>query len=893
MKTFTSIEDLARRFLVEEMPGTRRGLAPFALQRFMQGRCFELCFQGSNQNCVWQIGVLKWAFAWNKENDATQIIPPRFSLPVANGKSPASVPFCEKCWNGSGTNNDTLREHARFDAEQKRAIELFGNDWNVVSEVLPQPKHVEPPDSSKYFWRAVFKGVIGDCGNPHELFVLAELELTPIQPDPHSGVPIAEERKMLAERLSADIHFVLKLLTGDCAVAQHETALVVRHTVPSPTRSCRPPAIGAADGLPQHEAQAVDRFLQRCRQISTNPQEFDPLTVLLMRRCGDDPKSPGAQVRFAFGYDHWARIEVPPAPDILHVAQRLQKRVLDFIDQSAGQGRKVKLDKEAEHGKIILGLEALGFTRANAYQATEANLVPFDGLVHPEKSVLDQNVRNALRASNPVDSVVSNRIMAACVAEQVSDLWESADLIETLERYSRATLICEMSVLPESVGELLFYVPLAVPPSRRKEELPTSNFLSYAVAMCPPQVIAQEDFREVVRACNQDIYLGFLETTLQGLQTASVAAKECHKLVLTDSPYAKEQFLEAVNAGNRLLADLLRLADFYPPYESVFEDWSSPIWKDSRPSLLCATPPQLTHASILSTCSETLQNTYERALSPIGLKRLLESRRLAGTEHSGLMKPLEDACAMLVSLQSGITDKSLNKSLRELESRLRLVHERWSLFDRRYLKGVDAQTIRWRFVQHNAQKSAALFEMAKAALPAICKRHNVEFLTRNSATFSAELIGHSIFEEEAALIEIFVNLLSNLAIHEKTRILSGSQWGISLSWVTEQTLRKIGPFLEAAYENWHPQLKNGGAVLIRAYPTTLEDEKLQSRLRALSLGGHSSNQGLWSLMTITQAYDVVWQQDEQDRKRDAQTPVMSSDAAFLILVPGTQSKGTL
>lgn len=913
MKTLTSIQELARRFLVEEVTGVSPGLAPFALQRFMQGRRLIVSSDSRSASKL-EVSVQKWAFAWLDSHSRNgfgpdSLIPGLFTLPTsAQASSAVPIPFCHGCW---GSLSPLIPHPQLFQEEQNRLGKIIPHPWPARrAHFVRKPDRTQDRFSSAPFtWNARIPNVKGHCGNLHKMVIIAELDM--LLNSRQLDGPASESLEIVSAALYESVRMALCLFAGESS-SELTNRVWIERSAPRRPMVVPPRQLFTdeksrteeeEERVRSHEADAVDRLLQRCASIARSEETFDPLTVLLVRRCGDDAINPAkAQGRFAFGNKQRERIrtvllekcekEVPFAKEVLNKAVSLEDRITATLGSSGDEW----------HRRILEGLGQLQFKRADGRLAGSEPTDSYEVLVPPDSRVLAGCLESALGDPFPVDSVVSNRIMGSCLIETIRGLWGSPDLIQTLSGYPIATLLAEMIIFPPAVGETLIYFPLPVPHSRRRQDA-SSFFLSYAVAMCPSWETAKgsamhiEDFREIVSVSNGDLYLSFLEGVLERMHVACLRLVESQQAIVDGSFEAGTMFKEAIKAGNMALFDLFRLADFHPPTDQIFlRSWTPPVWKDSLPHLFAGAGnnrPPLVHESLLRSHSDILEMLYEAAVLELKLRRLLESRRLKGIQHSGLLKPIQSAVGVVGRVRRRVKDASIAKTLGDLEQSLVLVQDRWTLFERRYHNGIRTDS-RGRIVEQlqrlYAPNCSDLFAIAEATLADLCRKKDRPPPTVRPALRIANLGDHAVFEEDAALLEIFANLLSNLAIHEQSSTALSDGWGIELTWIDAEEIRKLSDLLANAYQHWIPGLRNGGAVLVRAFPTSFREDALRLWLQGFALAGHSEKQGLWSLATITQAYDECWQQKPELRLRDPLTPITSHRGydknGILVLVPG-------
>jgi hypothetical protein len=160
----------------------------------------------------------------------------------------------------------------------------------------------------------------------------------------------------------------------------------------------------------------------------------------------------------------------------------------------------------------------------------------------------------------------------------------------------------------------------------------------------------------------------------------------------------------------------------------------------------------------------------------------------------------------------------------------------------------------------------------------------VAWLKQHPPTFQVSLADHAILELEEALLQLFVNLLSNTFKHElrSGQVQPGGDWGLHVSFQSVTDLRNgsVGQWLARVYQGWRDDLKNDGACLIRAYPCTISREELLKRYES---SDRRSAMGLWALATITRAYIA-----EQGAGPPFDARV---NDGVLVLVPGTRRAG--
>jgi hypothetical protein len=629
------------------------------------------------------------------------------------------------------------------------------------------------------------------------------------------------------------------------------------------------------------EAEAVDRFVELCSQVSqTSPGKFDPLHVLVIRRCGEPLGGrKEAYSRFAFGSCHWEKIKA-----------LLEASWKDLCDKIAEESLRL-CDAGISWSRVAGALKNLGFSDSavrSQERLSQARMQGDRSGFPKDKGPFRQRVETAFKKPFPVRAVVSNRIMGACLPEWVWNLWVSPGLVKTLKGYPLDTLLCEMAFFPGELGKLLYYVPLYVPPSRQFRN-PEGYFLCYGVAMCSPTVISEEAFRAAVQVANQDLYLGFLEEAYLQLMDAAEQAKRCQEKLILDPETAKEALDEAVQAANQCVLDLLRLADFHVDRSHFLKKEAiQGGWGLEREKFMYDSGTRLVHNSQLRLVEEVTGNVFDAVLAERKFRNALMSRNVLNVEHSGLLEDLVYPIGLVRKVAAELKTRGEERealTLSVVEAELAVIQSRWRLLVQRHY----GQLSQMRLL--SAEASIKIFDRALESLEqGSTDWARAILLKKRPKLFTHKLCGHFFWEEEGSLREMFFNLLSNRLKHERKRLESleiDEDWGLELSWLTKSEVLGLPVRIRRAFDRWREDLRGDGACLIRAFPCTMTDRTLRDKLMSLSYSEDHQNErpqnmGLWVLLTVTRAYSnsegVEFVPIAVSRKKPY--------TALLVLVPG-------
>jgi hypothetical protein len=638
------------------------------------------------------------------------------------------------------------------------------------------------------------------------------------------------------------------------------------------------PTEGVSQARP--EERGVDRLLERARELSRG--RFNPLNVLVIRRCGEPRGEDRAHARFAFGETHWKEVE-------RCLQKKIEKQTL--VQDVARIAQDLLLRRDDEQ-KLRSGLQDLGLPASSRPDLHEAlsEIAKGQASALPEdiNGKIRDNIRLALKRSFPVETVVSNRIMGHGCTEFVRGLWRSPGLIDTLGDYPRDLLIAERVVLPSRVGKELYYVPLQVPASRNRRQS-ADYFLFFAVLMCPPDVIAPEPFRQLAEEAADDLYVAFLEEVQAGLGDAAQIAVECQKSLIYSPERTKAHFEELSARIRGCKLDLVRLADFAAasPLQETLDLYGAP-WPACEPGKTSA----LRHEEPLRITERIADQLRISARVPRDQRGDIVAAAVLNVGHSGLLWELKEPRAEVFSVIDelrGSSDRKCSRAVERLsavQSRLEEIQKEWTLLPKR-LRGELGWPEKWGVPPSiNEARCRELLSQAFERLKfrSGASPDTVAWLKQHPPTFQMNLANHAILELEEALLQLFVNLLSNTFKHElrSGQVQPVGNWGLDVSFQSVTNLKngQAGQWLARIYQGWRDDLKNDGACLIRAYPCTISREELLKRYESNDRG---SAMGLWSIATITRAYSA---------KQEAGPPFDArANDAVLVLVPATRRLG--
>jgi len=874
-----SVTELARAYHLRHWGTYHKGLAPFVLQRFFQGRVIEIEI-GPPGGGVVTGGCLLWVFA---VDDFAKSIPIWFSL-LRREPSDQPIEFCEKCWGGPVE----LYPHQLFSEARSFVTSL----WNPEgSSGLPRlsalPGDIQIPRvlggvrrGRLCVWRSRLS-YFAQATREHEhtLYLTAVYELKDC-----SLFRCERIRKQAAVAMEDCVRQCLAIFLADEKSLNkpqnppvYSCLTLTAYAAPSEA------ALTKEMGQASPEERAVDRLLHRAIGLARRP--FDPLNVLVIRRCGEPRGEDRAHARFAFGRTHWEEIE-------RCIRKKIHRHALV---QDVARIAQDLLVREDDEQKLRSGLEALGLPASNwpdRPRLEEALSEIAEGKARelPEEitRTIHGNILLALKKSFPVETVVSNRIMGHGCTEFVRGLWRSRGLISTLGDYPRDLLIAERVVLPSKVGKELYYVPLQVPASRNRRQS-ADYFLFFAVLMCPPDVIAPEPFRQLAEEAADDLYVAFLEEVQAGLGDAAQIAVECQKSLIY-SPERTEAHFEELSARIRgCKLDLIRLADFAAA--SPLQE-TSDLYGVCWPACEAGKTSALRHEEPLRITERIADQLRISARVPRDQRGDIVAAAVLNVGHSGLLWELKEPRAEVSSVIDelrGSSDRKCSRAVERLsavQSRLEEIQKEWTLLPKR-LRGELGWPEEWGVPPSiNEARCRELLSQAFERLKfrSGASPDTVAWLKQHPPTFQMNLANHAILELEEALLQLFVNLLSNTFKHElrSGQVQPVGKWGLDVSFQSVTNLKngQAGQWLARIYQGWRDDLKNDGACLIRAYPCTISREELLARYES---SDRRDAMGLWSIATITRAYSA---EQEVVPTLDAR-----ENYGVLVLVPATRRVG--
>jgi hypothetical protein len=869
-----SVTELARAYHLRHWATYHKGLAPFVLQRFFQGRVIEIDPPGGS---VVTGGCLLWAFALD---DVAKPIPIWFSL-RRQESSDRPIEFCEKCWGGPVE----LYPHRLFSEARCFIKSLWlPRRTSALPRLEALPPEIQIPRvlgdlqrSRLCVWRSRLDYTV-EKNHSHKLYVTAVYELK--DPSPFGSEGIRQRASVAMENCVRQCLAIFladeKALNNAQNVPVYSSLRLAAHAAP-----LKPiPTEGVSHASP--EKRAVDRLLERAGQLSR--RRFNPLNVLAIRRCGEPRGEDRAHARFAFGETHWKEVE-------RCLQKKIEKQTLVQDVARIAQDLLVRKDDEQ---KLRSGLEALGLPASNwpdrpRLEEALAEIAEGKARGLPDNigGTIHDKILLALKKSFPVETVVSNRIMGHGCTEFVLGLWKSPGLISTLGDYPRDLLIAERVVLPFKVGKELYYVPLQMPASRNRRQS-ADYFLFFAVLMCPPDVIAPEVFRQLAEEAADDLYLAFLEEVQAGLGDAAEIAVKCQKSLIYSPERTKAHFEELSARIRGCKLDLIRLADFAAasPLQETSDLYGVP-WPACEPGKTSA----LRHEEPLRITERIADQLRISARVPRDQRGDIVAAAVLDVGHSGLLWELKEPRAEVFSVIEelrGSSDRKCSRAVERLsavQSRLEEIQKEWTLLPKR-LRGELGWEEEWRYPPSiNETRCRQLFDRAFERLKFLSgsSRDVVAWLEQHPPTFQVSLADHAILELEEALLQLFVNLLSNTFKHElrSGKVQPVGNWGLDVSFQSVTDLRNgsVGQWLARVYQGWRDDLKNDGACLIRAYPCTISREELLKRYES---SDPRSAMGLWSLATITRAYIA---------EQEAGLPFDARVNGVLVLVPATRRAG--
>ncbi len=867
-----SIFEIARRQFTADAAIHTSDILPFALQRLFQGR--EMTFELGAKPV--SLTVLQWAFTCGNPKE---FFPGRFSLvPV---KRPADTPLAQCCLKQV----TALYPHDLFQEERHCFSALWG-DFTGQCDLLPVTDislETTKSRSNLWLWRARLPKETLRYDSQHDLLLAAILT--------SSSASTSASRDALAQSLLAIVKGCVELFSGSAAGAESlpSVCMVLPHGDALVTWRA---SEWAELGNP-----AVDRLVEACwtRRSLTPKSKVDEndfaLSTLVIRRCGEPLSENEAYARFSFGRRQWVELERRATKEFEQRVDAVAKAALKLSDwlkevlPNAGAQRLWQPTME--------GLERLGFSEpaTRSPEDLRAQLLGRrDGF--PTAKAFAEGVRTAFRRSFRMSAVVSNRVMNSCLCELVGALWSSPGLLKTLKDYPRDTLICEMAFFPEAVGRDLFYVPLMLPASRRSATKENAYFLSYAVGMCPPELVRQDTFREIAENFTEDLYMSFLEEAYGELAVACESARTCQNhLAGHVVGQARTALCNAKNSYDQAALDLLRLADFHVSRD-VLEYCQIGAWDLTRVALRKDSALTLVHRVPLVRFEQLADHIFGSAIAEMKYHSLLISKHLGNVEHSGLLDDLVGAVSELRELRTnksdGKTEQAVDASaiaerLRSVEQEIEIAQSRWALLIGRHdgtfqndLPVIDA---------------ASCVEHFRKAVKAVRKAYGdrIDFDQCPPQLTFVGMHGHAIRERPGVLREVFINLLSNRVKHERTKILEVRSWGVELSWAEEGEITKMAEPIPASYERWRECLRQpGGACLIRAHPCSLPQDKLRLLVQEALWGTDLKTQGIFGMTMFTKVYDRVFETKSLDE--DPIVPIATCpdgpNSGMLMLMPG-------
>lgn len=883
-----SLIEVARSWHLHHSPGIPLGLLPFALQRFMQGRSLIIEAESGGAWREVKTRILLWAFALDSPERAVPIwfslLKPEQEEQCREESGFADIQVCSGCLKGG------VRLHAhRFFAP---ARDFVAGRWSAMTDlempVLQSLSFVATkeeewngtllsvPANERWCWLASISFQPQHGTQAHKLFLTALLSFPPL-----SDHDQAKFSQSVASTLHKTVEACSSIFSGQEPNGRERPAVWVDIPIAG-RRNNRLPRAGEkyAPTEPDKPGEAaVSRLLDRCRALSPN-QKIDSLSVLVIRRCGEPRGKEGAHARFVFAGNQKKALK--SIAGILERERGLAQAVLTHALSLSNNGD--------DWSRIRDGLDRLGFSPQLVSSPDQALNALRSGKDFPASKELQGQLIRVLEEPFPVGTVVSNRIMGHGCSELVTKLWRSSGLIKTLKSYSRSTLLAEMTLFPPGIGKELFYVPLPLPPSRKTSDA-EKFFLFFGVAMCPPDVIGEEAFREIVEDSSADLYLGFLEEAYWGMTEASRSAALCSEKSL-DAPTEAQQCLqEAVEVSSARMLDILRLADFQADQQEFL--LRRPLmagWGIERLAVKGGNSMRLAHTDPLLFLDAMAEPMLLAALGKRRQALFLLSKNLSNVEHSGLLWDLIHARDVIrnISKHPAVSpNEEVVSTLEALEDHVSDIQSRWALLVKRHNGELFQEGTALPSIAVSTCRS--LFDQAVQALAYLTSgdRKDCILQQRPPKLFLDESGNHAVCESPGALREIFLNLLANRLKHE-TRQLADHDWGLDLRFLTIEEVQGLPSPIPNAFARWRSELRQYAPCLIRAFPCTLSNEALQEHLWRAFSGEEAKNLGLWVLSTLTRAYAQSFQDGEYLREPIA--PIAAANrlgqAGMLVLVPG-------